>query len=161
MVTCSSSSPNVTSMLWYYHGNQLSNSSKHVITTKKNMSTLRVVNMTRNDFGPYTCKVEDSIHVILNAIGYLNHTSKCSPPLCVIITPTVCHYPSVCHHYPHCVSSLPCCVSSLPLCVSSLPHCVSLLPPLFVIITSAPVPSRAALLHPQGNHDNGCSWYNN
>jgi len=90
MVTCSSSSPYVIAMLWRYRGEVLSNSSKYIISDSKNMSTLRVVNVTRNDFGSYSCEVTDSVHRTTTATGYLNHTSKyvTITSLCVI---RVCH----------------------------------------------------------------------
>ena len=93
MVTCLSSSPYTTAMLWRYHGEVLSNSSKYVITNGNNMSILQVMNVERNDFGSYRCDVIDSVHKTTFAIGYLNHTSK-------YVTGILC----MCHQYPLCVT---------------------------------------------------------
>ena len=108
MVTCFSS-PNVTAMLWHYHGEVLSNSSKYFITVVitadgNGMSTLRVSNVTRNDFGSYSCEAINIVNGTNNSTGYLNHISKCVT-LCITITPCVSpcvsSSPPVCHHVYH------------------------------------------------------------
>jgi len=163
MVTCCSS-PNVMAMLWHYHGEVLSNSSKYfitdVITADGNgTSTLRVSNVTRNDFGSYSCEAINIVDGINNSIGYLNHISKCVT-MCITITPVWHH---VYHHHP-CVAP---CVSPSPLCgtmcititlmwhhvyhhhphVSPLPLCVIMCTCVTMCITITPYVSLLGLLY--------------
>ena len=84
VLNCSSSSVNVTGIIWQHNGSPLrDDGDKYVIEpSSNNLSTLTVMDIGKDDFGPYRCTVIDDLHVIISVIGYVNHTSKC-----VVITP--------------------------------------------------------------------------
>ena len=102
VLNCSSSSVNVTGIIWQHNGSPLrDDGDKYVIelSSSNNLSILTVMDIGEDDFGPYQCTITDDLHVIISVIGYVNHTSKC-----VIVTPLLCHH--MCHHYRHCVTTI-------------------------------------------------------
>ena len=75
MLTCTSSSLNVTEIQWSYDGTELEGDGDRVkISYSNNASTLTINNVGEDDFGTYYCDIMDTIHGPITVFGYVNHT---------------------------------------------------------------------------------------